>query len=49
MESFYTNQAQTVLGLTDDDAQIYVIQLVGQVKRPFYHKVFLCVVITVLI
>lgn len=40
MESFYTNQAQTVLGLIDDDAQIYVIQLVGQVKRPFYHKVF---------
>ncbi len=40
MESFYTNQAQTVLGLIDDDTQMYIIQLVGQVKRPFYHKVF---------
>jgi hypothetical protein len=40
MESIYADRTQSVLGLLDEDSEIFIVQLVGQVKRLQYRKVF---------
>ncbi len=40
MESIYTDRSKTVLGLLDEDNEIFIVQLVGKVNRLQYRKVF---------
>lgn len=40
MESIYTDRSKSVLGLLDEDNEIFIVQFVGKVNRLHYRKVF---------